>query len=164
MSDFISEHFAVLIGIAVAVLLVRRWRGEPLQAQELFLPPLFLAGFGIYKLATTNEIDWTAIDVTWLVIGSLVGAAFGAIRGMTITVFKKEGVLWYRYTAKTFGILVLSFAVSLLIAYLSNMAGVQEEAHSTMLSIGVGFLGEAAIVGYKAFKLGVPFAPPKDRR
>jgi hypothetical protein len=140
----------VLIAVAVVAVVVRRTLGEPLDLRDLALPPLVLLGIGGYAL---TEVHLGAVDVLWLVVGSLVGLAMGVLRGSSVHLFTRDGRLWQRYTPRTFGYWALSLAVNLAVGYTASL---YTDARPVTLSIGVGLLGEAIPVGLRALRAGVP--------
>ncbi|MFF2142856.1 hypothetical protein [Kitasatospora sp. NPDC058190] len=91
----------------------------------------------------------------------MLGTAFGAIRGATIRVYGREGVLWQRYTGWTFLMAAVSLVVMTGFAMLAEHNGLAPDARPVQLSIGVGFLGEALVVGCRALSSGTPFAPER---
>ncbi|GHH50584.1 DUF1453 domain-containing protein [Lentzea cavernae] len=135
-----------LIAAGVLYVLVRRFRGEPLNARDLLAPPAFLLFFGV-----------RAVDEFHLayLLPLAAGFAFGVLRGMTIKLFERDGHLWQRYTPWTLVVWAGSLGVSLGLGLLiGGHAPIQ-------LSIGVGMLGELCAVGAKALNTGLPFAPEK---
>ncbi|WKX70850.1 DUF1453 domain-containing protein [Streptomyces sp. XD-27] len=151
-----------VIAVVVVVVVVRRLGGEPLNARDLFAPPVVLTGLGAWSLWETGGL--TGADIAWVVAGAALGLGLGAVRGATIQVFDKGGVLWHRYTGRTFLVMVVSLAASAGFGLLATSLGMHEEARSTQLSIGVGFLGEALVVGRRALVTGLPFAPETGLR
>ncbi|MBT2385507.1 DUF1453 family protein [Streptomyces sp. ISL-11] len=152
---------AAVIAAVVIVVVIKRLRGEPLNARDLLVTPLVLTGIGISSLV---KADPTAADLTWVTLGAVLGVALGAVRGVTITVFERDGVLWQRYTGRTF--LVMAGSVALMAGYgfLAAKAGMHEDARPVQLTIGVSFLGESLAVGLRGRATGVPFAPERGRR
>jgi hypothetical protein len=133
----------VLIAAGVLYVLVRRFMGEPLNARDLLAPPAFLLFFGIRAVEEFHLI---------YVLPLAVGFAFGALRGMTIKLFERDGHLWQRYTPWTLLVWVTSLGVSLGLGLLIG-------GHApTQLSIGVSMLGELCTIGAKALNTGIPFA------
>lgn len=149
-----------VVVVAVVVIVVKRFLGEPLNARDLAVPPLVLVGIGIYTLTRVGQLSGS--EIGWIAVGSVVGLALGAVRGTTVRLFNRDGVLWQRYSGWTVGVWVVSFAVSAGLGHLATGAGVREEARPLTLSIGVSLLGELATLGKRALSSGVPFAP--DRR
>ncbi|MFE4970873.1 DUF1453 domain-containing protein [Kitasatospora sp. NPDC056651] len=150
---------AGLIAAVVVVVVIRRLRGEPLNARDLFGAPVVLTGLGVWAVAQRHGLG--AADYGWIMAGSVLGVALGAVRGATIRVYEREGVLWQRYTARTFLIAALSLAVMAGFAALAAHFGLAADARPVQLSIGVGFLGEALVVGRRGLASGTPFAPER---
>jgi hypothetical protein len=140
----------VLIVVGVVAVVVRRTLGEPLNLRDVAVPPVVLIGIGGYSLA---EAQLGAVDVLWLVVGSLVGLAMGVLRGSSVHLFTRDGGLWQRYTPLTFGYWALSLAVTLAVGYTASL---YTDARPITLSIGVGLLGEAIPVALRALRSDVP--------
>lgn len=138
-----------LIAAGVLYVLVRRFRGEPLNARDLLAPPAFLLFFGIRALDGFHLI---------YLVPLAAGFAFGAVRGLTITLYERDGHLWQRYTPWTLLVWVTSIGASFGLALLIDHHA------PTQLSIGVSLLGELCAVGAKALRTGIPFAPEKTLR
>lgn len=138
-----------LIAAGVLYVLVRRFRGEPLNARDLLAPPAFLLFFGIRAVDEFHPI---------YLIPLFAGFAFGAFRGMTIKLFERDGHLWQRYTPWTLVVWVTSLGASIGLGLLIG-------GHApTQLSIGVSMLGELCTIGAKALNTGIPFAPGRTLR
>ncbi|MFD9684496.1 DUF1453 domain-containing protein [Kitasatospora sp. NPDC059088] len=148
-----------LIGVVVAVVVVRRLRGEPLNARDLFAPPVVLTALGLWALSQRHGLG--VGDYVWIGAGAALGVGLGALRGATIRVYEREGVLWQRYTGRSFLVAVVSLAAMAGFALLAERGGLAADARPVQLSIGVGFLGEALVVGYRGLASGAPFAPEK---
>src|SRR5687768_10303000 len=112
----------LLIAAGVLYVLVRRFRGEPLNARDLLAPPAFLLFFGI-----------RAVDEFHLayLLPLAAGFAFGAFRGLTVKLFERDGHLWQRYTPWTLLVWVTSIGASFGFALLFDHHA------PTQLSIGV---------------------------
>jgi hypothetical protein len=143
----------VLIVIGVVAVVVRRTLGEPVDLRDLAVPPLVLIGIGGYAL---TKADLGAVDVLWLVVGSLTGLAMGVLRGSSVLVFTRDGRLWQRYTPRTFGYWALSLAVNLAIGYTASL---YTDARPITLSIGVGLLGEAVPIALRLSRSVLGAAP-----
>lgn len=154
----------LLIVAAVGYTIVRRSIGEPLNARDLFGPPVVLLAIGGYSVTKLPEV--TGADVAWLAGTSLVGVALGVWRGATVRLMVKDGALWQRYPARTYLVWVVSLVVNGGLGVLATHAGMHADARPMTLSIGVGLLGEAAAVGLRALVTGVPFSAERrdDRR
>lgn len=163
--DVLEKHpwlFAVAVLAVVGYVIVRRLSGEPLNARELFGPPVILTAPGGYQLTTAAGL--TAADYAWAVGGVAIGVGFGALRGSTVRLFVKDGVLWQRYTGRTFVVWIGSLVASGGFALLAKVAGMHPQARPIVLSIGIGLLGEMAVTGLRALASGHRFAPDhRDR-
>ncbi|MBF6329488.1 CcdC protein domain-containing protein [Nocardia transvalensis] len=156
------ELLIVLVVAAVLIfVIVRRFRGEPLNARDLLVPPIPLLIIGVQGMVKHHP---TAVDIAWIAVGLLVGFSFGAWRGATITLLTRDGVLWQRYTGATLGVWVFSLAVSASIGFLGVHLGAHADARPVQLSIGVSMLGEALALGLRGVFTGYPFAPERVRR
>ena len=156
-----SWLITAVIAVAVVALIVKRFVGEPLNARDLFVPPVVLLGIGVYNLTKLDVVD--ARDVAWIVGGGLVGLAFGALRGTTTVLFPRNGVLYQRYTWKTIAVWAVSLAANFGVGLLAIKAGMHPETRQMTLSIGVSLLGEMLTVGWRALASGHPFAPERQR-
>ncbi|MFJ9454426.1 DUF1453 domain-containing protein [Kitasatospora sp. NPDC101447] len=152
-----SRVHLVLIAVVIIVVVVRRLRGEPLNARDLLAPPVVLTGLGGWALLQRHGLG--AGDYAWVAAGAGLGVALGAARGATIRVYERAGVLWQRYTGRTFLVAALSLAVMAGFAVFAERGGLAPDARPVQLSIGVGFLGEALVVGCRGLSSGIPFAP-----
>ncbi|MFI9201973.1 DUF1453 domain-containing protein [Streptomyces sp. NPDC053048] len=152
---------AGLIAVVAVAVVVKRLIGEPLNARDLFGPPLVLTGLGLWALWEVPDLGGT--DLAWVAGGSLLGVGLGVVRGMTIHLFEKEGVLWQRYTGRTFAVMAGSALITIGFGALAGRLGMDPQARPVQLSIGVGFLGEALAVGGRGLMSGVPFAPERRR-
>lgn len=149
--------FVIIVG--AIVLIVKRFLGEPVDARDTFLTPLILVGIGVYSV--TKVADLSGTDIVWLVIGGVVGIAFGAVRGTTTVLFARDGHLWQRYTVKTLVVWTTSIATGFGISLLGSTMGMHHDAKPITLSIGIGMLGEMLTLGLRALSTGIPFAPDK---
>ncbi|GAA3076585.1 hypothetical protein GCM10020000_72540 [Streptomyces olivoverticillatus] len=152
---------AAVVAVVVVAVVAKRLRGEPLNARDLLAPPVVLIAIGIVSLCKAENL--TATDFAWLVPGALLGVGFGALRGSSIVLFHRDGVLWQRYTGRTFALAALSLVVMAGYGLLAVRMGMHEYARPIHLNIGVSFLGEALVVGCRGLMSGVPFAPERSR-
>ncbi|MFL6072759.1 MAG: hypothetical protein ACJ73S_05110 [Mycobacteriales bacterium] len=152
----------LLIVAALIVLVVaRRLAGEPLRIKQMLIIPVVLAGIGIHQLAGGTI---TGGMVSYLAVGSVVAAALGLVRGMTVAVYEKNGVVWMRYRPLTIVMWVLSAAVRGGMAMAARGAGVHVPAQTTILLAAVSLAAEAAMVAPKALATGATFAPSRRGR
>ncbi|WP_328407453.1 hypothetical protein [Nocardia sp. NBC_00403] len=154
-----SIGLLIVIVVAAVALIVKRFQGEPMNARDTFGTPLILVAIGIYSVTKVEDLDGT--DITWLIIGGIVGVTFGAIRGTTIGIFDRDGHLWQRYTVQTVAVWAISMVVGFGVGTLGTAMGMHHDARPATLSIGIGMVGEMLSLGVRALSTGVPFAPDK---
>ncbi len=152
---------AAIIAALVIAIVIRRLIGEPVNARDLFAAPVILTGIGIVSLVRAKVV--TDNDLAWVVAGAALGTALGALRGATVRLFDKQGVLWQRYTGRTFLTVAGTLAVSAAFGFLAVRMGMHEDARPTQLSLGVSFLGESLVIGRRGMASGIPFAPERRR-
>ncbi|MGW5937943.1 DUF1453 domain-containing protein [Streptomyces celluloflavus] len=147
---------AIIVVLVVAVVIKRRI-GEPVNVRELFGAPVILTGIGVLSLVKMTGV--TGTDYAWVVTGSVLGIALGALRGTSIELTHRNGALWQRYTGRTFLVMVGSLVTMAGFNFLAVKMGMHESARPIPLSVGVSFLGESLIVGRRGMLSGIPFAP-----
>ncbi|WP_407287275.1 DUF1453 domain-containing protein [Streptomyces sp. BP-8] len=152
---------AAIIAAVVIAVVIKRMIGEPVNAKDLFIAPAILTGIGILSLI--KKTDLTGTDLTWVITGAVLGAGLGALRGATVQLVDKGGVLWQRYTGRTFLTLIGALAVTAGFSILAAKMGMHESARPVQLSVGVSFLGESLMVGRRGMASGIPFAPARTR-
>ncbi|WP_433213464.1 hypothetical protein [Microtetraspora malaysiensis] len=144
-----ASIWPMIVALLVIGVVVKRFVGEPLNARDLFGPPVVLLAIGV------SNATWGV----WTVVGCVVGLLFGALRGLTLRLFVKQGHLWQRYTLWTVLVWIISAAVNFGISLVSGMP---EHARPIALTIGVSLLGEALMLGLRALDTGRPFAPERS--
>jgi hypothetical protein len=148
---------ALMVVALVVAVVIRRFRGEPLRARDLFVPPAVLVGIGVYSLV--KDVRPGVADLAWVLAGAAAGLLLGALRGLTPRLFVRHGHLWQRYTGWTLFVWVVSVAVNAGLGALATAAGTPEQVRPMTLSIGVSLLGEAMTLALRARTTGAPFAP-----
>ncbi|KUL55532.1 hypothetical protein ADL22_01205 [Streptomyces sp. NRRL F-4489] len=153
---------AVIIAILVIAVVIKRLIGEPVNVRDLFAAPVILTGIGVLSLVKAK--DSTGTDLAWVIAGTVLGIALGTLRGATIQLSDRHGVLWQRYTGRTFLAMLGTLAVMAGFSVLAVKMGMRENARPIQLSIGVSFLGESLLVGRRGKASGIPFAPDRGNR
>jgi hypothetical protein len=146
----------VVAAVAVTVLVVKRFVGEPLAARDLLVPPAVLVALGGWAVVRAAPVS--ALELAWVAGAASVGLALGAARGWTVRLFVRDGSLWQRYTPWTVVVWVGSAAAGAGLGWLAARGGVRAEVRPVTLSIGVSLLGELLTLGGRAWLTGVPFA------
>src|SRR5579859_2933865 len=144
----------LLIAIVVVAVIVRRFAGAPVRARSLVLP-LAIAAYGAYLL---RGVHLGAIDVAFLALEAVLGFGVGALRGSTIALYVRDGVLWQRYRWSTLAVWVAAIALRVGLTVGGQLAGVHVAQSSLMLVLGLSFVGEGLVVGQRAIRYGAPMA------
>lgn len=139
-----------LVVLLVGYLLVRRMTGQLMEARRMLVLPTILAVAG---LASLNSTALSATAIGFLLLGCVVGAVFGVVRGYTVRIAERDGAAWMRYSFASVGLWVAAIAVRLLLVPVENVvdpAAASVAGQATMLAVGVGFLAESVVVLYRA--------------
>ena len=83
-----------LVVLLVGYLLVRRMAGQLMEARRMLILPAILTLVG---LASLNSTALSATAIGFLLLGCVVGAGFGAVRGYTVRISERNGAAWMRY-------------------------------------------------------------------
>ncbi|GHF53072.1 hypothetical protein GCM10017566_28070 [Amycolatopsis bartoniae] len=140
----------MLVIAVIAYVLIRRLAGEPAQAKRMLVIPAILVIVGLKDLHGV-----TGAALAYLVVTGLVTVVLGALRGASIRLFQREGVVFMRYTAVTLGLWVLNIAVKFGSSFLMHVldpAAATAAGNTLMLSLGLGVLVEGLVVLAKAVR------------
>jgi hypothetical protein len=141
----------LIIGV-VGYILARRLLGEPAEAKRMLLLPAVLTGVGFIDLAKVSQ---SPVSIGFLVGTTALSLVLGLLRGASIRVFDKDGIVYLRYTATTvvlWGInLAVRFGASVVLGVVDPTA---EHAGSSglMFTLGAGMVVEGLAVLSKAMR------------
>lgn len=144
-----------VLAVIVAVI-IRRFRGEPVDAKDLAVPPVILLGLSIRELWGFDH--WTAANITFLAASVVVGIGFGMLRGSSTVLFARGGTLHQKYTVRTMVIWACSLLAGLGLHFGAQFIGAEEAVRPMTLSIGLSLLGEAITCGWRGLQSGIPFS------
>ncbi|CCQ17745.1 putative uncharacterized protein [Rhodococcus sp. AW25M09] len=142
-----------LVVLLVGYLLVRRMTGQLMEARRMLLLPTILA---IVGLASLNSTDLSAGAIEFLLLGCVVGIAFGVIRAHTVRITERDGTAWMRYSVASVALWVAAVAVRVLLIPVESAidpTAASVAGQATMLAVGIGFLAESVAVLYRAMHL-----------
>ncbi|MEU4892555.1 DUF1453 domain-containing protein [Streptomyces sp. NPDC044780] len=145
----------VLIVGGVGYILARRMIGELLQAKAMLVAPVALSVVGVFRVR--DALPLSAAAIALIAAGCLLSVVVGLLRGTTVHLGERDGVLWMRYRVSTLllwlvnGVLKVAMipvehAVSPASAHAANQA--------VLLSIGLGVLAETLVVLGRAMRTG----------
>jgi len=155
----------IVVAVAVLVLVIgRRLAGEPVQAMRVAVLPLVLAAVGLYQVAQAPQLS--AFDVGVVAVEGLVAVGLGLVRGSTIRVYVRDGHLWQKYTWATVGVWIGSIVVRFGMVGGAVLLGANRSVMQTavLLTLGLTFAGEGAVIGLRGRTLGAPYAPSRSER
>lgn len=163
MNSTQSTDFQALLFVAIIVWrLVRKTQERPVKTdgQRWRLPLILIVIGGFETVSLTrgsHPITLGTADLTYLVAVSAVSLVLGLIRGMTIRITDRGGVLTQKYTAVTVGLWLGSVAVRLgLDVGASHAFGVSGAVTGTsiLMMFGISLLGESLAVATRTGGLG----------
>jgi len=130
--------------------------GQPLRAQSLLIPVGVTAWAG-YQLIGAHL---TGTDIGFLLVCALLGAASGAGRGITVRLYPRDGHLWMRYGWLTATVWAATIALRAGLVIGGHLAGIGLSATPvTVFTLGVSLVAEVLVVGARATRTGLPYAP-----
>jgi len=157
----------ILIIAGVGYILARRLLGELLEAKRLLIVPVVLTVIGAGQLAHIKAVN--ATTVSFIVVGCLISVGIGLVRGRTVHLGERDGVLWMRYTVGTLLLWVLNLAAKVALwpfEHAVSPSATSAANHGLLLSIGLGVVAESLMVLYRAMhtEATVVWAKGKDGR
>lgn len=142
----------VLIIAVVGYILARRLLGEPAVAKRMLLLPGVLTVIGFVDL---TKVAQTPLSVAFLVGTTVISIVIGLLRGASIRVFEKDGIVTMQYTVMTIVLWAINFAVKFGASFVLGMVDPTAEHASSsglMLTLGAGMLVEGLAVLAKAVR------------
>jgi hypothetical protein len=155
----------IVVAAAIIVFVIgRRLAGEPLKAGRVTILPLAVAVIGLYQVSNAPHLSPT--DVGLIAVEAVVAVGLGLLRGSTIKVFVRDGHLWQKYSWATVGLWVTSILLRFGMAGAAVLLGADRSVMQTaiLLTLGLTFAGEGAVIALRARALGAPYAPRDSRR
>jgi hypothetical protein len=157
-----TELQAVLFLVIIIWRLTRKMQERPVKTDGArWRLPLILTVIGGYETASltrgAHPITITSADLTYLVAVSAVSLVLGLIRGSTIRLQDRGGVLTQKYTGLTVGLWLGTVAIRLgLDVGASHAFGVSSAVTGTsiLMMFGLSLLGESAAVAMRTGALG----------
>jgi hypothetical protein len=157
-----TELQAVLFLAIIIWRLVRKMQERPVKTDGArWRLPLILTAIGGYETASltrgAHPITISPADLTYLVAVSAVSIVLGLIRGSTIRISDRGGVLTQKYTGLTVGLWLGTVAIRLgLDVGASHAFGVASAVTGTsiLMMFGLSLLGESAAVAMRTGAFG----------
>ncbi|SCF46149.1 DUF1453 domain-containing protein [Micromonospora mirobrigensis] len=151
--------------LLIGYVLVRRLAGEPLAARRLVVLPAALVVWGAVSL-TGALAAASRLDLAVLALEAGIAVLTGLGRGATVAIHSRDGHLWYRYRPITVAVWLGLLLTRAGITLVAHRAGAQPAVlHLALpLMFGLSLVAESAVVGRRALRSGLPWAPRRGRR
>jgi hypothetical protein len=154
----------VLAVVAIVVYVVgRQVVGEPLRGKRVILLPAILTVIGIVDLGGHHG-HVQALDVIFIAISAAVAIAIGLAQGLSMRLESRDGGLWGQLPVRALWLWVALILTRVLLIVVAHGAGAELAASSApiLMTLGLNRLAQALVIGARAVKAGIPFAPEKD--
>lgn len=148
-----SAPVEILLVVAlVGYMLIRRLLGEPAQAKRMLVLPAVLTVVG---LSSAQSVMHDPVQLGFLAVTTLLGVGIGVLRGLSVLVFVRDGIVHMRYTGITILLWVVNIATKLGGNFLLGAVDPHANGGNTlMLTLGAGLLMEGVVVLAKAMRTG----------
>jgi hypothetical protein len=164
----VKDALLVLGGLAVIVFFVVRQRRSDRFRERTLLFPI---GLGIYGVVLMNDTSkrhpLTAASGALLTLSAVASIVFGVVRGRTIELSVRDGVLWERATWRTIGVGwggLLVTRIALIAVATAVGAELAASATSIPLMLAITLATQILLVGQRAKDIGAAVAPSGRRR
>ncbi|HTT53331.1 MAG TPA: hypothetical protein VMH35_18195 [Streptosporangiaceae bacterium] len=156
MNDLV---LAVIIAAIVVAVIISQVKGSTLSWKRLVILPAVLAAFGVANLA---GMAVRPIDVACIAVSAAVAAVIGLGQGVTMHLESRGGALWGRLPVRGlwwWAALIVS-RVAVMAVAVSLHAKAAASADSVFLVLGINRLAQAAMIGLRASRAGLPLSAP----
>lgn len=144
----------VLVIGAVLYVLARRMSGEPAQARRMLVLPVVLVAVGLSDL---KGATLTGSSATFLVVTVAISILLGVLRGASVRLSDRDGIVFMRYTWVTVALWVVNLAVkfgaNIALGAIDPQAGATA-GDSLLCTLGIGMLCEGGVVLLRALRTG----------
>jgi len=147
----------LLIVFVAALVIGKRMAGRPVDTRRSVVMPGVLAVYGVVILHKSGTA-LTHTDQIWLVLQAAVSVVIGLVRGSTIRLYERNGVVWARYRPITLLLWIGSIAARFALEAAAVASGADKSAmtSSIMLMFGLSLAAESLIVLPRAHASGIP--------
>jgi hypothetical protein len=149
----VSGPIEIIMVIAVVCyVLIRRLMGEPAEGKRMLLLPAVLTVVGVLNVAKLTQ---TPLSVVFLVATAGISMVLGLLRGTSIRLFPRDGLVFMRYTGVTVALWMLNLAVRFganILLRVVDPHDVASVGSGLFLTMGAGMLCEGAVVLLKAVR------------
>jgi hypothetical protein len=143
----------VLVIALVAYVLIRRMAGETAEGKRMLLLPAILAVVGVVDV---SKVAQSGVSLGFLIASTVVSVGIGLLRGASVKVFERDGIVFMKYTVVSVILLVVNFGVRFGASFVLGMvdpSAVHAVSSGLMLTLGASLLVEGLCVLSKAVRL-----------
>lgn len=148
----------VVIAVVIGYVLVSRLRGQRLNVRRLLVLPGVLTAIGLVQVFGLARHGYRAVDLILIAGGIVASVLLGMARGVTVSVYERDGAMWLKYRATTMWLWLATLAVRVALTVIAHStgAGLASSGPALLLAVGTTLLGEAAVVASRASSSGAP--------
>jgi hypothetical protein len=158
----------VIIGLIVIVLLVlRRTSGQPLRGGKLLVLPVIVLAAGFFAAQpAVHDVHLRSVDELMIGLDLVLSIGLGSVRGLSVQIYQREGVTWYRYGTVTVLLWATSIGLRFLIGFLGARHGATELAASgsVLFMLGLSLLTQNLVIAGRARRPARPAYGRADPR
>jgi hypothetical protein len=143
----------VLVIAVIAYVLIRRMMGEPAEGRRMLLLPAILTVVGVVDV---TKVAQSGVSIGFLVASTVVSVGIGLLRGASVKVFERDGIVFMRYTVVSVVLLAVNFAVRFGASFVLGLvdpSAVHATSSGLLLTLGASLLVEGLCVLSKAVRL-----------
>lgn len=153
-----------LVGALVVFILYRQTIARPLTARGVWLLPVILIVVALVAISNVDHGNLSYTAVVYLAIDVVVSLALGALRGVFIRVFERDGAMWRQGTVVTVMLWVAAIGIRIVIGVFASNAGVGNVSVAGLeLALAASLFGQNAVVALRGTRQGLTFATDASR-
>lgn len=157
-----TELQILLFVVIIAWRLARKLREQPVKTDaQRWRLPLILTAIGAYETVSlthgAHPVKFDGADIAYLVLAGAVSVVLGLVRGSTVRIHDRGGMLTQQYTALTVVLWLATIGIRLgmdLVASHSFGVAAAVAGSSILMMFGLSLLGESAAVALRAGSAG----------
>jgi membrane protein CcdC involved in cytochrome C biogenesis len=135
----------VVVALVLVLVVARQFRERPVSGRQAVVP-LVLTAVGLYTLVQAHPAV-TALGVVLTAVELVATAGLGVLRGNSVRLFERDGVLMQRGGAPTLVLWVVTIGVRIGLGALAAALGAGALTSATLtLSFGISLLVQALVL------------------
>jgi hypothetical protein len=130
--------YFVLVAAILVLVIVRQTVARPVTMRRLFVLPGVITVWGVVSLGQVFAHGVTGLDVLLLLLDVVAAVGLGLLRGVTMRVWKSDGVTYSRGRWLTLVAWLVSIAARLGLEVLAHAMGATVAANESFLPVLLG--------------------------